>query len=117
MTIVLGASEKPHRYANMAVRRLVAQGIPVVAIGRRAGRIGGTEIHTELPNGTVAHTVTIYLSQENQAVWQELLLSLQPQRVIFNPGAENPAFAVQLRAAGVEVVEACTLVMLATGGY
>ena len=113
----MGASEKPQRYSNMAVRRLVAQGLPVLAVGRRAGHIASTPIHTELPAGTEAHTVTLYLSPANQAEWKARLLALKPERVIFNPGAENPAFAAALREAGIEVVEACTLVMLATGGY
>lgn len=117
LTIVLGASEKPQRYANMAVRRLAALGMPVLAIGRRAGHIDATPILTDLPVGTTAHTVTLYLSPMNQEAWRERLLALQPKRVIFNPGAEHPAFATELREAGVEVVEACTLVMLATGGY
>ena len=116
-TIVLGASEKPQRYSNMAVRRLAALGLPVHAVGSRAGLIASTPIHTELPAGTEAHTVTLYLSPANQADWEARLLALKPKRVIFNPGAENPAFAAALREAGIEVVAACTLVMLATGGY
>ena len=45
------------------------------------------------------------------------ILAARPRRVIFNPGAENPELAAQLQAAGVEVVPACTLVMLKTGGF
>lgn len=116
-TLVLGASEKPHRYANMAVRRLVERGHPVIAVGRRPGRIGGTEIRTAVPEGAVVDTVTLYLSPANQAPWRDALLGLRPRRVIFNPGTENPALARALEAAGCEVLEACTLVMLAAGTY
>ena len=116
-TLVLGASEKPDRYANMAVRRLVAHGHPVIAVGRRAGRIGDTEIHTSLPANAGIDTVTMYLSAPNQQVWHEALIALRPKRVIFNPGAENPALAQDLQAIGCETTEACTLVMLATGTY
>jgi hypothetical protein len=38
-----------------------------------------------------------------------------PQRVIMNPGAENDELAAVASGAGIEVVEACTLVMLRTG--
>jgi uncharacterized protein len=117
LTIVLGASEKPDRYSNMAANRLVAHGHAVLCIGRRPGRIGDLMIHTEIPVGTHAHTVTMYLSAANQSAWRERLLALKPQRVIFNPGAENPGFARELEGAGTETVDACTLVMLATGGY
>ena len=34
-TLVLGASENPARYSNLAIKRLTAQGQPVVAIGKR----------------------------------------------------------------------------------
>ena len=117
LTIVLGASEKPDRYANMAARRLMAYGHAVMCIGRRPGRIGDLPIHTEIPAGTRAHTVTLYLSAANQSAWRERLLALKPQRVIFNPGAENPEFARELESAGTETVDACTLVLLATGEY
>lgn len=117
LTVVLGASENPQRYSNMAVRRLVALGLPVLAIGKRAGLIASTPIRTDIPPGTWAHTVTIYLAPANQSDWRARVLALKPSRVIFNPGAEHAAFATELREAGIEVVEACTLVMLATGGY
>ena len=39
------------------------------------------------------------------------------RRVIFNPGSENFALAKRLEASGAEVVEACTLVLLATGRF
>lgn len=116
-TLVLGASSKPERYAHAAVLRLVAQGHAVVAIGRSPGSIGAVPIVTALPPGALIDTVTVYLSPTHQADWEDALLALRPRRVIFNPGAENPAFAEALRAKGVEVLEACTLVMLATGQY
>ncbi|HRD53830.1 MAG TPA: CoA-binding protein [Flavobacteriales bacterium] len=116
-TLVLGASEKQDRYSNMAVRRLLAHGHPVIAVGRRAGRIAEAEIVTTLPEHASFDTVTLYLSAANQAAWREALLRLRPRRVIFNPGAENPSFQRELEQAGCEVLEACTLVMLSTGSY
>ncbi len=43
------------------------------------------------------------------------ILAAKPQRIIFNPGAENEELAAAASSAGIEVVEACTLVMLRTG--
>jgi len=117
LTLVLGASPKPHRFAHMAVRRLLAHGHAVVAVGRREGRIEEQPIHTDLPAGLRVDTVTVYLNEANQAVWEERLLALVPRRIVFNPGAENRRLAQQLREAGTEVVEGCTLVMLAIGTY
>ena len=42
------------------------------------------------------------------------ILNLKPRRVIFNPGSENYALVTKLKEAGIEVVQACTLVMLRT---
>ncbi|MBV6403651.1 MAG: CoA-binding protein [Flavobacteriales bacterium] len=116
-TVVLGASPKPERYSNMAVQRLVAHGHPVVAVGAREGRIGDEPVRTELPEGLRCHTVTIYLNEHAQQAWQDQVLALAPQRIIFNPGAENPALARAATESGIEVVEGCTLVMLAAGTY
>jgi predicted CoA-binding protein len=116
-TLVLGASEKPHRYANKAMRSLLAGGHAVLAVGMREGQVDATPIHTDIPTGARIDTVTLYLSAANQAAWAQRLLALHPRRVIFNPGAENPALAQAMRAQGAEVLEACTLVMLATGQY
>ena len=45
------------------------------------------------------------------------IVELAPRRVIFNPGAENPESYERLEAGGIEVVEACTLVLLRTGQF
>lgn len=115
--MVLGASEHAWRYSNLAVRRLVEQGHPVIAIGRRSGAIGEVPILTQIPAGVEADTVTLYLSPPHQAGWMAAIIDLRPRRVIFNPGTENNALAARLREAGVETLEACTLVLLATGTY
>lgn len=117
ITMVLGASEKPHRYSNMAVLRLVEKGQEVIAVGRRAGHIGSVPIITTIPDGVAIDTVTVYLSRRNQEEWIAQLQSISPRRVILNPGAENPALERVLSAQGVEVLHACTLVMLGTGAY
>lgn len=116
-TLVLGASPDPARYAHIATRRLLAAGHPVILVGKRAGSIGGFEILPDIPVGSTVHTVTLYLNALHQREWEERLLALRPARIIFNPGAENPAFAIKARAHGVHVENACTLVMLATDQF
>lgn len=116
-TLVLGASPNPMRYSHLAVLRLVVAGHGVIAVGRREGRIGDVVIQATLPEGITVDTVTLYLSPANQRMWHDAIMSMRPRRVIFNPGAEDPVFAEQLRAKGVEVLDTCTLVMLSTGAY
>lgn len=117
VTLVLGASERPDRYANMAVRRLRAHGHAVLAVGRRPGRIGEVPIVTDIPDGARPSTVSLYLSPANQAPWRARILALRPERVIFNPGTEDSGFEAELAAAGITPIEGCTLVMLAAGTY
>lgn len=116
-TLLLGASTKPERYAYRALHELRKHGHEVVALGNYSGRVADVDLQIRWPTATDFDTVTLYLSPENQKIYQEKIVLLKPKRVIFNPGSENPSFAHLLRANGIEVEEACTLVLLATGQY
>ncbi len=116
-TLVLGASPNPARYAYQAVRMLRQHGHEVVAVGRRRGDIGDVTIRTDAPPMTDLDTLTLYVGPQNQPPLYDYILGLKPRRVIFNPGTENPELATRLRAASIEPVQACTLVMLSVGNY
>ena len=116
-TLVLGASENPARYSNMAIKRLVENGVKVVALGLKSGEAHGVTIVNENIPFENIHTVTLYLNLERQKQYYDYILSLQPQRVIFNPGTENPEFFTLLRENNIEVEVACTLVLLGTNQY
>jgi predicted CoA-binding protein len=116
-TVVLGASPNPARYSYLAVNRLTTHNHPVVAIGKRAGKIGPVEIQTDHEPIEQVDTVTLYLNPQNQREYYDYILSLKPRRIIFNPGTENDELEAQAKAAGIETVEGCTLVMLGIGNY
>lgn len=116
-TLVVGASTKPWRYSYKAIESLKSHQYEVVAIGLREGEVAGVPIQKELTDINNLHTVTMYVGASRQTEYQEWLLKWNPQRVIFNPGAENPELQLLLEENGVEVLEACTLVMLATGQF
>jgi predicted CoA-binding protein len=116
-TLVIGASEKPERYSNMAVNLLREHNQDVVALGAREGAIGDVPIQTGLPNFGRVDTVTLYVSPKNQGDYIAYVIALFPRRVIFNPGTENPLFQAKLSDAGIEYQEACTLVLLRTGQW
>ena len=71
----------------------------------------------ELPAASRIDTVTVYLRPELQADLIDDLIDLRPRRVIFNPGAESAESKAKLEAAGIQSVEACTMVMLQTGQF
>ena len=116
-TLVIGASENTERYSNRVTRMLNHQNIPLVAIGLKAGDIDGVKIQTGLPKIENVDTVTLYVGPQHQAQYYDYVLNLKPERVIFNPGTENPEFEEKIRKAGIEVLEACTLTMLTVGTY
>jgi len=116
-TLVLGASDNPSRYSYLAIRRLRSQGHPVVAIGRRHTMVDDVIIETEKIPFEGVDTVTLYLNPGHQADYYDYIFSLNPARIIFNPGAENDELAALAAENGVKAVEACTLVMLSTNQY
>ena len=116
-TAVFGSSVKPMRFSFKAINKLRQNGHPVYALGLREGKVADVDIQTGKPALTDVHTVTMYLGPQNQPEYYDYIKSLKPQRVIFNPGTENPEFAELLRDEGVEVVEYCTLVLLDMGQY
>jgi predicted CoA-binding protein len=116
-TLVLGASDNPSRYSYLAVERLRKQGHPVKAIGRKHSIVGDVPIDTERKQWMDIHTVTLYLNRDHQREYQDYILSLDPDRIIFNPGAENPELEQLAKEKGIQTMNACTLVMLSTGQY
>ena len=116
-TLVIGASENPDRYSNRAIRSLVSNGHEVVAIGLRRGQVLDVAFDGEKKPFENIDTVTMYVGPQNQPEYYQYILSLKPQRVIFNPGTENPEFISQLKSAGIYPEIACTLVLLSTGQY
>jgi predicted CoA-binding protein len=116
-TLVLGASDNPSRYSNLAIHRLTALDIPVVAVGRKETSVSGVTVHKEPKAFEQVHTITLYLNADHQVAYYPYILSLHPKRIIFNPGAENEELARLARENGIETLEACTLVMLQTGQY
>lgn len=117
LTLVVGASTNPERYAYKAIVQLNANKHAVAAFGLRAGTVDDVTIHTKLPQNQEIDTVTLYVGPDRQAELIEPLLALNPRRIIFNPGTENAAFEDKARAAGIHTEQACTLVLLATNTY
>jgi predicted CoA-binding protein len=116
-TLVIGASSDPTRYSYLAVEMLRSHGHPVMAIGKRGGRVSDIDIQKEIIKEEGVNTVTLYLNPSHQKAYYDYIISLHPKRIIFNPGTENPEFFQLAKSAGIEVMEACTLVLLRTGQF
>lgn len=116
-TLIIGASENPERTSCTAIQRLTALGHPVKAIGIKSGEVSGIKIETGMPDYTDIHTVSLYVNPLIQEQYYDYILSLCPERVIFNPGTENKVFEKLLKQAGITCTEACTLVLLSLKQY
>ncbi|HBG69860.1 MAG: CoA-binding protein [Bacteroidetes bacterium GWF2_43_63] len=116
-TLVLGASPNPSRYSYLATLKLSEHGHTVYPIGNKNGKIGDFDILKSGHDQQQVHTVTLYLGEKHQKEWEDYILSLNPERIIFNPGAENQSLFVKASQKGIFCMEACTLVMLASGSF
>ena len=115
---VVGASPKPDRYSNKAIKMLSEHNHTPVPVAPGHETIEGLKAYPDLGGlDESVDTVTLYLKKERQDAVIDQVIELNPKRVIFNPGTENPEAQQKLEAAGIQVVEACTLVMLKTNQF
>jgi len=116
--VVMGASNKPHRYSYKTVKLLEEEGHAPFPVHPFIQDIDGFRVYAKLSDILEPiDTITLYLSAANSEKVAADILSAGARRVIFNPGAENPDLMSRLRQKGIESVEACTLVMLKTGQF
>jgi uncharacterized protein len=118
-TVILGATENRMRYAYVAAEMFDERNIPFIPVGIKKGKIFGQEIldlRTK-PEIKDVHTVTLYIGPQNQEEWYDYIISLKPQRIIFNPGTENPELMSLAKENGIQVCQACNLVLLSTGQF
>lgn len=113
---VLGASPRPDRYSNQAVRLLASFDYRPIPVNPACDEIEGLPCFPNLAAiDEQVHTITLYLAPARSTPLIDEIVAAKPQRIILNPGAENEELAAAASGAGIEVVEGCTLVMLQTG--
>ncbi|MBU9888366.1 MAG: CoA-binding protein [Candidatus Omnitrophica bacterium] len=115
---LVGATNKPERYAYQAMRLLWEKGHRVYLVHPRLAEIEGARVYRtirEIPERI--HTVTLYVAASRSVPMVQEILECRPQRIVFNPGAENDALEKKARGAGIQTVQGCTLVMLKTDQF
>ena len=117
VTLVVGASTNPERYAFKAAQLLDTKGQEMYLYGLKEGEVNGHPIYQQWPQKGSIDTVTLYVGPKGQEAFYDEILQLAPRRVIMNPGTENDFFKTMLEEKGIQCIEACTLVMLSTGQY
>lgn len=107
--LIFGYSDNPERYSNMAYKLLGDFGHKVTGFNPR------TDDPLKLEKNF--HTLSLYVGETISNKFEDLILSLNFKRIIFNPGSENSGLEKKLSAKGVEIVHGCTLVMLRTDQF
>ena len=115
--LVLGAVEKPDRYSCKAVKSLARNGYEVVAVGFKPGFVKDIEILPGTPDIDGVDTILLYMGVQKQKQYYDYILRLNPRRVIFNPGAENPELQDLLAKEGIDTVRDCALIMINTNSF
>ncbi|MCF7816480.1 MAG: CoA-binding protein [Kiritimatiellales bacterium] len=115
---VLGASPKPERYSNKAIKLLLEHGHEVIPVHPAIPEIEGLPVVASLADiDKHVDTLTVYVSAALSTPLADAIIALNPARVIFNPGTENPSLKSALNDQGIPSEEACTLVLLNTGQF
>ena len=118
ITLIMGASDDPSRFAFMALQQLTDHGIQVVLVNPKGGNIAGHTVFqspSDVPE--TIDTVTLYIRPELVEQQMEKIAETNPRRIIFNPGTESRIAADYFASKGIQVVNACTLIMLQNGHY
>lgn len=116
--VVLGASPKPERYSNKAVRMLLETGHKVIPVHPAIETIEGLQTAKSLEDiKKKVDTLTVYVSEKISTDLAGRILALNPLRVVFNPGTENPDLQKKLQEKHIKTELACSLVLLRTGQF
>ncbi|MDH5484646.1 MAG: CoA-binding protein [Gammaproteobacteria bacterium] len=116
--VVLGASNKPHRYANKAIRMLQEYGYHVIPVHPRLENIEGLVVKHALEQiKQPVDTLALYIGPERSVALIDSIVQLKPSRVILNPGTESDALELALLHNGISFVKDCTLLMLEHGRF
>ena len=116
--VVMGASPKPHRYSNRAVRMLREHGYDVIPVHPHAEKIDGLDVAHRLTDiDRPIDTLTLYINPVRVQSLIDSIIEAQPKRVILNPGAEDAHLMKRLEDAHIPYEEGCTTVMLEHGTF
>lgn len=116
--VVLGASAKPERYSFQCVELLLERGHKVIPVTPSQTKICGLSPVPDLESVEEnVDVLTMYVNAKRSSDMADAILNLNPRKVIFNPGAENPELEKKCLDAGIAVENACTLVLVYTDQF
>jgi predicted CoA-binding protein len=97
----------------LLTRLLRRDGFDPVPVHPALESIAGVPVRSRLSEASPRPDVlSVYLGAERSTALEADIVRLNPGKVIFNPGAENPALEANLNRAGITTENACSLVLL-----
>lgn len=113
--VILGISDNPERYSYKAHRKLIENGFTnQMGISPKKIKLSEIQLLDSLEQiKDNVHTITLYVGAQRLEPMIDSILKISPKRIIVNPGTENCNLISQAKKMGIEVIEGCTLVMLA----
>ena len=116
--VVLGASNKPHRFAYKAIVMLQEYGYRIVPVHPKLENIDGLVVKHKLENiQQPVDTLALYIGPKRSVELIESIVNLNPGRVILNPGTESDPLELALLNNDIPFVKDCTLLMLEHGRF
>lgn len=116
--VILGASPKSERYSWQAFQLLEKYGYEPIPVHPAHDTIGGRKVYHSLEDVEAdIDTVTLYVNPSVVEEQTPNIIKLHPRRVIMNPGSEHLLSKKKMEEAGIEVLIACSLVLLKTGQF
>ena len=115
---IIGASDKPERYSNMALHALKEYGYAVVLVNPFKSQIEGQKCFKSVDEyvGKI-DTVTLYVNPARFHDHINDIVKTGPRRVIMNPGTEDAQHEKVLTDSGIKVQKACTLALLSRNQF
>lgn len=115
---IIGASINQERYSNKAVRKLKDTGYDVIPVNPNYSSIYGLNCFSSVSRvSSEIETISIYVRPNILISLAKEIIDKQPSRIIFNPGSEEGNLARQFEECNIEVLQACTLALLATNQF
>jgi uncharacterized protein len=115
---IVGISSSEESFSRRALTLLREKGHTVYPVNPNIDIVCGLKVYPSVKDiKDSIDTMTLYLNSTRSTSLIDDLIQSKPRRIIFNPGAENPELETRALSQGIEVLNACTIVLIQTDQF
>jgi hypothetical protein len=110
---ILGASADRSKYGNKAVRAFLARGFKVFPVNPKGGQIEGLAVFkslAEIPADVQLDRISVYLPPAIGLATLPEIVARGTEELWLNPGSDSAELVDAAEKAGLNVVQACSIV-------